>query len=242
MKSEGADIPYYQQLKKIFINHIKNGKLSYGDKIPSERELADIYQVSRMTARHAVMMLEREGFVERRVGAGTFITNERIRWNTVTVNSFTKGMQDKGRAPSTRTLIMEEREADAQTAEQLKVSEGERLFYLKRLRKVDNIPLAIEVSQIPYRYCPQIEHYMEDNVSLYHVLHQYFDIQLIRQKQYMKISLASQSESTLLGVPDLSPCISIEGQAFAESGQPIEVSQTLARGDLVEFYSEPSNP
>lgn len=241
MKKEEVDIPYYQQLKTIFIENIKSGKLNYGDKIPSERELAHIYQISRMTARHAVSMLEREGFVERRVGAGTFITNERIRWNTVTVNSFTKGMQDKGLVPSTKTLVMEVKEAGLETARLLQISPGDKVFHLKRLRKVDGIPLALELSDIPYHLCPNIEQHMKDNVSLYHVLKEYYGLQLVRQKQYMRVALADQAESSLLGIRNESPCILIEGHTFAAPDQFIEISRTLARGDLVEFYSEPAN-
>ncbi|NMM60953.1 GntR family transcriptional regulator, partial [Priestia megaterium] len=74
MEKEIDGIPYYQKLKTMFIEEIKNGNLKYGDKIPSERELADKFGVSRMTARHALSTLEREGFVERRVGVGTFIS------------------------------------------------------------------------------------------------------------------------------------------------------------------------
>lgn len=241
MNKEDAGVPYYQQLKTIFIENIKNGNLNYGDKIPSERELAQMYQISRMTARHAISMLEREGFVERRVGAGTFITNERIRWNSITVNSFTKGMKDKGLIPSTKTLFMKIKKADTQTAHLLQISPGNNIFHLKRLRKVDGIPLAIEVSDIPYDYCPGIEQYMKDNVSLYHVLKQYYGFRPVRQKQYMRIAYGDQAESSLLGIRDESPCILIEGHTFSESDKLIEISRTLARGDLVEFYSEPAN-
>src|SRR3954447_6996770 len=112
MDKETDKLPYYQQIKASFIDDINSGKLKHGDKIPSERELAEKFNISRMTARHAISALEREGFVERRDRVGTFITNRMIRWNFITVNSFTKGMVDKGLNPSTKTIYMKRERAN----------------------------------------------------------------------------------------------------------------------------------
>ncbi|WP_342048586.1 GntR family transcriptional regulator [Bacillus sp. OTU530] len=234
--------PYYQQLKTKLIEDITNGKLKHGDKIPSERELAEQLKISRMTVRQAISAMEREGFVERKVGAGTFISNRRIRWDFITVNSFTKGMQNKGLNPSTNTIFMGCEPADEPLANALDIAVGEEVFSLKRLRLVDHVPVAIELSQIPYKYCEGIEQYMHDAASLYQILNEYYGITLAKQKQYMRISLSNESESKLLKIKNESPCLLITGTTYDSSDRIIEHSKTLARGDLVEFYSEPTNP
>lgn len=80
MISDDEAVPFYKQLKKQILEEIKSGKLKHGDKLPSERELAEQFQISRMTARHTLSILEREGVVERRVGAGTFINYKKLKW------------------------------------------------------------------------------------------------------------------------------------------------------------------
>ncbi len=242
MEKEIDGIPYYQKLKTMFIEEIKNGNLKYGDKIPSERELADKFGVSRMTARHALSTLEREGFVERRVGVGTFISNRKIQWNFITVNSFTKGMEDKGLKPTTETIFAKIEKADEFLANKLNISNGEEVFSLKRLRIIDDIPVAIELSQIPYKFCLQIEEYISNKISLYQVLDEFYGLKLAKQKQYMRISLSNSVESKLLRIGNETPCLSIEGTTYDSLERPVEYYQTLARGDLIEFYSEPTNP
>lgn len=240
-KSE-ENTPYYQQIREMLLEEIKSGKLKHGDKIPSERELSETLKISRMTIRHAIDLLEREGVVERRPRVGTFVANRRIRWNFITVNSFTKGMIDKGFKPSTKKIHMLFEKADEHLAKALDIDVGEEVFSLKRLRIVDEIPIAIELSQIPYKYCQGIEKYMEDNASLYEVLAQKYGIQLKKQKQRMKISYSNSSESKLLQLKPESPCLWIQGTTHDMSGRIIEYTNGLARGDLVEFYSEPTNP
>jgi GntR family transcriptional regulator len=242
MDRETDSIPYYQQLKSKFIEDIRSGKLNHGDKIPSERELAEKFNVSRMTARHAISILESEGVVERRVGAGTFISIKRIRWDFITVNSFTKGMLDKGQIPSTSTIHMMQEPANDIIANVLQIPAGETLFSLKRLRIVNDIPVAIELSQIPYKYCQGIEKYMVSNVSLYQVLEEHYGITLVKQKQYTRISLSNETESQLLKIRNESSNLLIEGTTYDSLDRIIECYQTLARGDIVEIYSEASNP
>jgi GntR family transcriptional regulator len=242
MKEIEEEMPYYQQIKEKIIEDINNGTLKQGDKLPSERELAELFKISRMTARHAISVLEKEGFVERRERVGTFITNKRIRYNFISVNSFTKGMLDKGLTPATRAIEVKKDRASDFMAKTLDIAPGEEIFYLKRLRIVDGIPVAIELSIIPYKFCSGIENHMADNVSLYQVLKDYYDIILVKQKQRIRISFSDQKESQLLNIKSESPCLLIEGTTHDPSGRIIEYTKGLTRGDLVEFYSEPTNP
>jgi DNA-binding GntR family transcriptional regulator len=74
-------LPAYQQIQRAIRQRIEAKQLRTGDAVSSERELARIHGVSLMTARHALAGLEREGVVERRPGAGTFVAPPRIHFN-----------------------------------------------------------------------------------------------------------------------------------------------------------------
>ncbi len=63
----------YVRIHQTILEQIRSGKLQPGDKLASERDLATKFEVSLMTARHAVSMLQQEGYVIRRVGSGTFV-------------------------------------------------------------------------------------------------------------------------------------------------------------------------
>ncbi|MEH7109648.1 MULTISPECIES: GntR family transcriptional regulator [Bacillaceae] len=230
-------VPFYRQLKDLIADEIENGNLQHGDKLPSERELAERYKISRMTARHALSLLEREGYVERIVGAGTFVTNRKIEMD-FTFNSFSKAMLDIGMMPTTKTISMDIVPAKSSVAKSLGIETGEELFSLKRLRMADEIPVAIELSQIPYKYCKGIEKYMNDNVSLYEVLEEVYSIKLLRATQYTRIVISDEIESRMLKVQNESACILLETVAYDDQERRIEYSQSVTRGDIVRFYTD----
>ncbi|MCM3600050.1 GntR family transcriptional regulator [Robertmurraya korlensis] len=232
------ETPFYQQLKDKIIDDIESGKLKHGDKLPSERELAEQYGISRMTARHTLSILEREGVVERRVGAGTFISNYKIEMDFITFNSFTRTMLGKGLTPSTQVLSIKKSPAKPSIANKLHIPVGEELVIIKRLRNVNGIPVSIEESFIPYKYCPDIDHLITNNHSLYQMLESEYGITLVKAKEYMKVKLAEESDSKLLRIRSESPCVLREAVAYDDQGQSIEFSTSLTRSDIVRFYSE----
>jgi GntR family transcriptional regulator len=231
-------VPFYKQLKHKIMEDIESGKLKHGDKLPSERELAEQYRISRMTARHTLSILEREGVVERRVGAGTFITNNKITMDFVTFNSFTKNMLNKGLTPSTQILSIGKNEANAKLAHKLQIPLNEVMIVIKRLRFVNETPIAIEESFIPEKLCSGLDEMIEENQSLYELLESEFGIVLVKAKEYMQVTFSDESESKLLKIRSESPCIFQESVAFDRNDKEIEFSTSLTRSDIVKFYSE----
>jgi GntR family transcriptional regulator len=238
MIRDEEDTPFYKQLKEKILDDIEIGKLKHGDKLPSERELAEQYGISRMTARHTLSILEREGVVERRVGAGTFINNNKIEMDFITFNSFTKNMQSKGLVPSTQVISINTIQAKPFLANKLKVPTGEQMIAIKRLRLVNEIPVAIEESFIAEVLCPNIGKIITDHNSLYQILESEYGIVLVKAKEYMQVAFSEESDSKLLRIRSESPCIFQEAVAFDREDKEIEFSTSLTRSDIVKFYSE----
>ena len=94
--------PAYRQIQSAILRRIESGELRTGDAVASERELARFYGVSLMTARHALAVLEREGMVERRRGAGTFVAPPRIHFNKLM--SYTEQMASRGLAAASKVI------------------------------------------------------------------------------------------------------------------------------------------
>lgn len=238
MIRDDEDVPFYKQLRNKILDEIESGKLKHGEKLPSERELAEQFQISRMTARHTLSMLEREGVVERRVGSGTFINNKKIEMDFVTFNSFTKNMLNKGLIPSTQILSIQKIEATANLAQKLKLTQGDMMFAIKRLRLVNETPIAIEESFLSEKLCPGLNEMITENDSLYELLEREYGIVLVMAKEYMQVTVSDESESKLLKIRSESPCIFQESVAFDKNEQEIEFSTSLTRSDIVKFYSE----
>jgi GntR family transcriptional regulator len=231
-------VPFYKQLRNKILEDIESGRLKHGDKLPSEREMAEQYKISRMTARHTLSVLEREGVVERRVGAGTFITNNKITMDFVTFNSFTKNMLNKGLTPSTQILSINEMETTQKLAQKLLLSQGEIVIALKRLRFVNETPISIEESFIPKKYSPGLSKIIKDNDSLYEILEKEYGVVLVKATEFMQVTFSDETESKLLRIRSESPCIFQETVAFDKNNKEIEFSTSLTRSDIVKFYSE----
>ncbi|WP_157075947.1 GntR family transcriptional regulator [Neobacillus fumarioli] len=230
--------PFYKQLKEKILNDIETGKLKHGDKLPSERELAEQFGISRMTARHTLSILEREGVVERRVGAGTFLKNNKIQMDFITFNSFTRNMLNKGLTPSTQVLSIRKINAKPVLANQLKLPVGEEMVVIKRLRLVNDLPISIEESFLQDQLVPNIENFIKDNVSLYQILENEYGIVLVKAKEHMQVTFSEEGDSKLLKIRTESPCIFQEAVAFDRNDREIEFSTSLTRSDIVKFYSE----
>lgn len=71
--------PLYKQLQENILDSIQNGTLKPGDKLPTELELSETNQVSRVTVRAALDSLTSGGYLVRIPGKGTFITKDKIQ-------------------------------------------------------------------------------------------------------------------------------------------------------------------
>jgi GntR family hexuronate regulon transcriptional repressor len=63
----------YQQIARAIAAAIADGRYARGDRLPSERELAEYFSVSRPTIRDAMIALEFQGLVEARPGSGVYV-------------------------------------------------------------------------------------------------------------------------------------------------------------------------
>ncbi len=134
--------PAYKRIRAAILKRIDAGQLKAGDPVDSERELARIHKVSLMTARHALATLEKEGTVERRRGAGTFVAPPKIHFNKLM--SYTEQMASRGLAACSRLLCNKVVDGAPDIAARLALPLNSRMIKVERLRHAANEPFALE--------------------------------------------------------------------------------------------------
>ena len=87
--------PLYQRIANSLAAKIASGALKVGERLPSERQMAEDLGASRMTARQALKLLERRGLVETRTGRGAFVAHPRIEQQLSTLSGFTEEMNSR---------------------------------------------------------------------------------------------------------------------------------------------------
>jgi GntR family transcriptional regulator len=134
------------ELKQLIVS----GKAPVGSRLPSEADLCDQYNVSRITLREAVQGLVQEGYVVRRQGSGTYVTRRPALHNSLDTNfSYTEYLAHAGIRAGKKVLSARMVEASADTAEALGLDEGDRVAEVRRLRTADGSHAVYSVDSIP---------------------------------------------------------------------------------------------
>lgn len=166
-------IPLTQQVIDIILERINMGIYSTGDKIPSQETLAQELDVSRVTIRRAVFELSRKGILDSCKGRGTTVLTDPGK--TRKYHRLWGFSHDDPNRSSLTTTLLESRIVtdDIDAATKLGVEEKSEIFFLKRLRYVNNTPVSYEETFIPVRELPGLDLLadMKDNVSLYSILY-----------------------------------------------------------------------
>lgn len=239
-----SPVPLYIQMKELLQSQIQSGARAVGERLPSERELAARYEVSRMTARQALQALVAEGLAHSRVGKGTFVTAPKINQELRVLTSFSEDMSQRGVTPSSRVLVAEVRPADQDVARHLHITPGVRIAVLKRVRLADGQPLALETTHIPYHKCPGLlDRYDFSQCSLYEVLRRDYGWELAWADQVIGTRLPEDDECAALELDKGTPVLHFTRVTFDESDQPLEYVRSVYRGDRYQLraalrYSE----
>ncbi|HEY8425541.1 MAG TPA: GntR family transcriptional regulator [Limnochordales bacterium] len=230
--------PLYVQLKRALLDLIERGEIRHGQRIPSERQLAQHLGISRMTVRQALVELVQESVLVRRQGRGTFVAERKIEQGLVSLTSFSEDMRRRGMRPGARLLDMEVQEAPPKVEKALGLDGDRRVLVIRRLRLADGIPMALETSHLPIARVPSVPRRRVVEGSLYEYLQGELGIDLARAHQTLEPVLAGESEARLLGVEPGSPLLLMERTTYDATGEPVEFVRSLYRGDRYKFFVE----
>ena len=205
-------------------------RLSIGDSIPSERRLSTDFGVSRLTVRAALDELVREGYLVRRRGSGTFVSEPKIA-QELTMTSFTDDMLRLGMRPSSRTLDLRVTPAGARLGRFLNVSPSEPIVVAQRLRLADGESMAIETLHVPAGLVPGLTARDLDTHSFYELLQDRYGIVVGNGFQRIEATVTNEEESSALGVPLHAPAFLFERTTRADDGTVVEFVRSVYRGD-----------
>lgn len=228
--------PVYIQIHNQIKKDIEAGVWSVGDRIPSERELALEFNVSRMTLRQAVQTLVEEGILERQVGAGTFVARKKVQEKMTGVTSFTELMEEQGKKPSSRTVSYLVTTPSLSEMERLKLRDDEKVLRMERIRYADEVPICFEVATLPYSLVKDYER-NQITTSLYRTLEE-SGRKIVHAQQSVSAQVASERIAEYLNIKRGSAILRLRQITELGDGTPFEYVRTQYAGDKFEFYLE----
>jgi GntR family transcriptional regulator len=212
-------------------------RLEVGEAIPSERQLSADLGVSRLTVRAALDELVREGYLLRRRGAGTFVSEPKIA-QELTMTSFTEDMRRRGLRPESRTLELKVTPAGARLGRFLHLSPSEPIIVAKRLRLADHETMAIETLHVREALVPDLSARDLEQQSFYELLRDRYGIVIAGGTQTIEPTVTNEEESQALGVPLHSPAFLFERFTQSEKGDPVEFVHSIYRGDRYRLVTD----
>lgn len=224
-------VPLYYQIQQTLMQRIQSGELSVGDPLDSEEELSRHYQVSRMTARQALHGLKVSGYAYSQKGRGTFVSRPKFEKNEMHLQGFTEEMRHRGMTPGSRMLEQKIIPATEDLLTKLHLEPGDTVLRMLRLRTADNIPMAIEESNLPLRHYPRIDKFDFSKNSLYQILREHFGAQPGWADEMIEALPATSKEAALLTIPRRASILSITRTVMTTEEKPIEVACSRYRGD-----------
>ncbi|WP_440897553.1 GntR family transcriptional regulator [Amphibacillus sp. Q70] len=230
-------IPLYLQLMDKIVAQINRGDYVEHDKLPSERELCEIYNLSRITVRQALQELEREGYIYREHGKGTFVAPKSFDQPLVNLYSFTEEMKRAGKKPTTKVLSFEKMVVDERLAAKMTLNVYDEVFKVTRLRLANDEPLMYETSFLPLKVFPGLTEETLTMKPMYNVFLEHYGVRVTRATERFSATTVRHDEAQHLKILENQPAMLVKRYAY-DRDTLIEYTISVARGDKFNYTVE----
>ncbi|HHV83496.1 MAG TPA: GntR family transcriptional regulator [Tepidanaerobacter syntrophicus] len=227
--------PKYLQIIQYFAEKIENGDLKEGDKLPTEQEICNFFNVSRITARQALDELTNKGYIVKKQGKGSYVSINKMKMQLNSLQGFSEEMRSKGLEPSSKLLSLEICNPSLEVATKLNIDPSVKVYSIERIRYANNVALSLENVFIPFFLCPDIEQY-DLTDSLYKILQKNYNIVIKRANQSIEAGFVDKRAAKLLNVKAGTQALIIERVTYTSNDTPLEYVKSLYRGDKYKFY------
>ena len=220
----------YLHIREVILDRIERGEYAPGSPIPSENDLAEEFDTTRLTVRNAIDGLIESGSVRRIQGKGAYVMNSLTIEGNGAPRGFRERIEDAEAVPSVRQLSKTKRLAGPYFAHIFDIDENDVLYVVRRLNSVDGVPIAIEEAYIPLAYFPSI---VDIDVSVYSLYEIYGMLErpvALAQEKLDVVALTAR-EAGLLQVEPGSLAMSLDCLSYDENNRVIEYAYAVNRGD-----------
>ncbi|MEK5063755.1 GntR family transcriptional regulator [Cytobacillus sp. FSL R5-0596] len=243
MLDRNNSVPLYEQLKNVFKRKILSGELKPKEQIPSERELVDKYQVSRITVRQAINLAEQEGLLRRVHGVGTFVEGHKIQQELSSLNNFQSTLQQQGLIASTKLHSTQLITSDFLLSKLLAIQVTDQVMNIELIGYGDNSPIVYYNSYFPMNIGLKMKKAAEEalekgqpfsTLDLYKINSE-IGWSPTHVEQTFEAQAAVTHLSEILGVSENFSLFRVTSIVY-ENQTPLEYKETYYRGDKYKFF------
>lgn len=232
MRDREDMIPIYYRLADDIKCQIESGQLKHGDMIPTEGQLGETYEISRMTVRRGLALLAEARLIETVKGKGSFVTRHRLSQVVIDLQDNSSGKTESLRY---RLLTVKFARNNNIPAQELGLEAGAKVIHLKRLLYQGEHVIAIEDKWMPYlKGKPLLETQLE-YADFPEVVAKHQDSVPVRNDVVISVKTVSAEQAELLGEEPCSPALVIKQVIYSKDDKPLGISLMVCHKDRFQL-------
>ncbi|MEE4425336.1 GntR family transcriptional regulator [Streptomyces sp. DSM 41528] len=239
-----SGVPEHGRIPKYYAAKVEIAallaELGEGEVLPTERELAARFEVSRETLRQALRELVLEGRL-RRAGRGTVVAGPKLE-QPLALASYTEGVRGQGRRPGRHLVGLDRFPCPPALAADLGLEAGDPVWHMERVLLADDERVGLESTYVALARVPDLAADFEPDSSFYAYLHDRLGIAFGDADERLETVLATPREALLIGTPGALPMLLIHRLSRDTGGRPLERVRSLYRGDRFSFTTHLGTP
>lgn len=226
----------YQQLADSLRDKIYEGKYTFGDKLPSERALAETFGISHLTVRKALAVLEEEGLLLRLQGKGTFVRAQKYSVDVQHLDGFTSMLRQQAGAVTRKILYSGIRQAGFKYSRIFGIEREEEVFECVCLSQNADVERALEYNAVPCKHVPDVASYDYSMYSLRDIYKQH-GIEIVEERQRLEIVKIYNPQAELLDMEEGADILMLSSTSCDDKGRVIEWTKIYDNAKRMVFYA-----
>ncbi len=227
--------PMYAQIKDELRRRILDGSYTVHQQLPSESELTQLFQVSRITVRQALNDLQKEGLIFRIHGKGTYVSKPKAFQELGKLEGFAEAMGRHGYETYNRLLSIHNIVPAAPVAARLRLAKSQQVTELRRVRYLNRSPISLDISYFPRDLGDRLQRTDLAGSDVFSILENELQVSLGQAELQIEAVLADESLAHLLQVEEGSPILKIERLTYTAEGTPVDFEYLYYRGDAFQY-------
>ena len=227
----------FQTIYKDLKMKIEDQTYPFQQLIPSENVLVETYRCSRNTVRRAISMLVEEGYVQSMHGIGVRVIYQPVRQTSFTIGgieSFKESAIRNELKYSTKVVLFTELIADDRISEKMGFEKGAELYYIQRVRYLDNKALIFDINAFLKSAVPGLTPQIAQQ-SIYDYIEHTLAMSIVTSKRIMTVERVTELDEKYLELNDFNCMAVISSQTYNADGQMFEYTQSRHRPDYFSF-------
>jgi GntR family transcriptional regulator len=232
-----SPLPLYHQLRMLIRGEITKGTWKEEEMIPSENEISAACGVSVGSVRKTIDGLVQDGTLFRKQGKGTFVAQPDFRFSYVRFIHLSNSDSKHDLLPVSEVLNVTTDFPQHDVKRILKLGGTDQVIFIKRLRRIQGVPVLLENLFLPKKYFPNLDNsdFAED--PLYPIYARKYQVPVIGTDDYFEAKVATAEEAKALKIRQGDPVVCIERITHSRSDRPVEYRKCTGRGDHFRYHA-----